>query len=173
MSFLRDYFLQGCLIIVVALLIVQTFRLKVTQLELSNKKLEHSQIMGEIAEKTNEAYAKLVKDLKESQALVSQIDTQKTKELNDAIAENNRLRSALRNGELRMRVFTNSSSTTSTTPKSSSTSSTSSVDDAATEVSPAVGQAILDVREAVIHDTKALEGLQQYVSEVCLKTSAK
>lgn len=170
MSFLRDYFLQGGLIIVVALLIVQTFRLNVTQLELSNKKLEHSQIMGEIAEKTNEAYEKLVKDLKESQALVSQIDTQKTKELNDAIAENNRLRSALRNGELRMRVFTNSSSTTSTTPKSSSTSS---VDDAATEVSPAVGQAILDVREAVIHDTKALEGLQQYVSEVCLKTSAK
>lgn len=170
MSFLRDYFLQCGLIIVVALLIVQTFRLNVTQLELSNKKLEHSQIMGEIAEKTNEAYEKLVKDLKESQALVSQIDTQKTKELNDAIAENNRLRSALRNGELRMRVFTNSSSTTSTTPKSSSTSS---VDDAATEVSPAVGQAILDVREAVIHDTKALEGLQQYVSEVCLKTSAK
>lgn len=108
--------------------------------------------------------------MKESQALVSQIDTQKTKELNDAIAENNRLRSALRNGELRMRVFTNSSSTTSTTPKSSSTSS---VDDAATEVSPAVGQAILDVREAIIYDTKALEGLQQYVSEVCLKTSAK
>lgn len=170
MSFLRDYFLQGGLIIVVALLIVQTFRLNATQLELSNKKLEHSQIMGEIAEKTNEAYEKLVKDLKESQALVSQIDTQKTKELNDAIAENNRLRSALRNGELRMRVFTNSSSTTSTIPKSSSTSS---VDDAATEVSPAVGQAILDVREAIIYDTKALEGLQQYVSEVCLKTSAK
>lgn len=170
MSFLRDYFLQGGLIIVVALLIVQTFRLNVTQLELSNKKLEHSQIMGEIAEKTNEAYEKLVKDLKESQALVSQIDTQKTKELNDAIAENNRLRSALRNGELRMRVFTNSGANTATASKSPSTPS---VDDATAEVSAAVGQAILDVREAIIYDTKALEGLQQYVSEVCLKTSAK
>lgn len=170
MSFLRDYFLQGGLIIVVALLIVQTFRLNAAQLELSNKKLEHSQIMGEIAEKTNEAYEKLVKDLKESQALVSQIDTQKTKELNDAIAENNRLRSALRNGELRMRVFTNSGANTATASKSPSTPS---VDDATAEVSAAVGQAILDVREAIIYDTKALEGLQQYVSEVCLKTSAK
>lgn len=170
MSFLRDYFLQGGLIIVVALLIVQTFRLNAAQLELSNKKLEHSQIMGEIAEKTNEAYEKLVKDLKESQALVSQIDTQKTKELNDAIAENNRLRSALRNGELRMRVFTNSGANTATASRSPSTPS---VDDATAEVSAAVGQAILDVREAIIHDTKALEGLQQYVSEVCLKTSAK
>lgn len=170
MSFLRDYFLQGGLIIVVALLIVQTFRLNAAQLELSVAKQEHSQIMTEIAEKTTEAYEKLVKDLKQSQERVTQIDTQKTKELNDAIAENNRLRSALRNGELRMRVFTNSSSTTSTTPKSPSTPS---VDDATAEVSAAVGQAILDVREAVIHDTKALEGLQQYVSEVCLKTSAK
>ena len=172
MSFLRDYFLQGGLIIVVALLIVQTFRLNATQLELSNKKLEHSQIMGEIAEKTNEAYEKLVKDLKESQALVSQIDTQKTKELNDAIAENNRLRSALRNGELRMRVFTNGGTPVATTTTAESATPTR-VDDAATEVPPAVGQAILDVREAVIHDTKALEGLQQYVNDVCLKVNTQ
>lgn len=171
MSFLRDYFLQGGLIIVVALLIVQTFRLNATQLELSNKKLEHSQIMGEIAEKTNEAYEKLVKDLKESQALVSQIDTQKTKELNDAVAENNRLRSALRNGELRMRVFTNSGAPVTTTATEST--APTRVDDATTEVPPAVGQAILDVREAVIHDTKALTGLQEYVNDVCLKANTK
>lgn len=171
MSFLRDYFLQGGLIIVVGLLIVQTFRLNSTQLELSNTKLEHSRIMGEIAEKTNEAYEKLVKDLKESQVLVSQIDTQKTKELNDAVAENNRLRSALRNGELRMRVFTNSSGPVATTAAESA--ATTSVDDAATEVPPAVGQAILDVREAVIHDTKALTGLQEYVNDVCLKVNTQ
>lgn len=171
MSFLRDYFLQGGLIIVVALLLVQTFRLNATQLELSNKKLEHSQIMGEIAEKTNEAYEKLVKDLKESQALVSQIDTQKTKELDDAVAENNRLRSALRNGELRMRVFTGGGAPVATT--TAETAAPTRVDDATTEVSPAVGQAILDVREAIIHDTKALTGLQEYVNDVCLKVNTQ
>lgn len=171
MSFLRDYFLQCGLIIVVALLLVQTFRLHATQLELSNKKLEHSQIMGEIAEKTNEAYEKLVKDLKESQALVSQIDTQKTKELNDAVAENNRLRSALRNGELRMRVFPGGGAPVATT--ATEAAAPTRVDDATTEVSPAVGQAILDVREAIIHDTKALTGLQEYVNDVCLKVNTQ
>ncbi|WP_202988160.1 lysis protein [Pseudomonas typographi] len=105
----------------------------------------------------------LEKQQQAEQALAD-LDTKRTKEKADALADNERRRRDLAAGK-RLRVAGNCNSSGGNVPKA--TSSTS-VDDAGTvELSATAGQDLLDIRAGIIADQAALRALQDYVRTSC------
>ncbi|WP_202988131.1 lysis system i-spanin subunit Rz, partial [Pseudomonas typographi] len=95
---------------------------------------------------------------------LADLDTKRTKEKADALADNERRRRDLAAGK-RLRVAGNCNSSGGNVPKA--TSSTS-VDDAGTvELSATAGQDLLDIRAGIIADQAALRALQDYVRTSC------
>ncbi|WP_202988101.1 lysis protein [Pseudomonas typographi] len=105
----------------------------------------------------------LEKQQQAEQALAD-LDTKRTKEKADALADNERRRRDLAAGK-RLRVAGNCNSSGGNVPK---TTSSTSVDDAGTvELSATAGQDLLDIRAGIIADQAALRALQDYVRTSC------
>ncbi|MFJ9993438.1 lysis system i-spanin subunit Rz [Pseudomonas putida] len=109
----------------------------------------------------------LEKQQQAEQALQN-IDTKLTKERADALAENDRLRRAVSDGNSRLR-FSGTCSATAAAGEMPGTTAATSLDNAdSIELAPAAGRNILDIRAGIIADQAALKALQQYVDQVCL-----
>lgn len=93
------------------------------------------------------------------------LDQKHTQELTDANAELERMRGRVGGGSVRLRVAASCPAT-----RVPDTAGTASLDDAeAAELSPAARQDYFSLRGQLIRTEAALAGLQDYVSEVCLK----
>lgn len=101
---------------------------------------------------------------KAEQALVA-LDTKRTKEKADALAENHRLRDAVAAGYDRLRVAGRCSAAPGNVPQAAGPTG---LGDAGTvELAPAAGRNIFDIRAGIIADQAALKVLQDYVQNVC------
>jgi len=101
-----------------------------------------------------------ITDMQVRQRDVAALDAKYTKELADANAENDRLRTKLANGS-RVRVAGGCKVETSVT---------GSMGNAGTvELSPGAGSNILDIRAGIISDQAKVRYLQQYITEQCMK----
>ena len=119
-------------------------------------------ISSAAAQQVTQALAKQ----QEAQQALAELDKKATKEMNDAKAENDRLRARLDAGG-RVRVAGNCPANPVSVPAASGAAG---VGHAGTvELSPEAGRNVLDIRAGIIADQAALRALQQYVREVCLK----
>ncbi|ORM72382.1 hypothetical protein HA48_14590 [Pantoea wallisii] len=101
-----------------------------------------------------------ITDMQVRQRDVAALDAKYTKELANADAENDRLRSKLANGS-RVRV---AGECKAETPVAGSVGNAGTV-----ELSPGAGSNVLDIRAGIISDQAKVRYLQQYINEQCLK----
>lgn len=121
----------------------------------------------------NRDVAELSKVAKQQQATLDQIETQRqavaaidikyTKELADAKSENERLRADITNGTKRLQL-----SATCTKPVSKTTGPASVDDVTSPELTPAARRDYIDLRERIGIATTQINGLQAYITNVCL-----
>lgn len=105
-----------------------------------------------------------IKDMQTRQRDVAALDAKYTKDLADAKAENDALRSKLDNGG---RVLVKGKCPV---PSSDETSSASGMgNDATVELSPVAGRNVLSIRSGIISDQTSLRALQEYINTQCLK----
>ncbi|MBX9484484.1 lysis protein [Yersinia enterocolitica] len=121
----------------------------------------------------NRDVAELSKVAKQQQATLDQIETQRqavaaidikyTKELADAKSENERLRADISNGTKRLQL-----NATCTKPVSKTTGPASIHDDASARLTNAAERDYLSLRERIGIATSQINGLQAYITNVCL-----
>ncbi|PSH28787.1 lysis protein [Yersinia pseudotuberculosis] len=95
---------------------------------------------------------------------VAAIDIKYTKELADAKSENERLRADIANGTKRLQL-----NATCTKPVSKATGPASIPDDASARLTNAAERDYLSLRERIGIATSQISGLQDYITNVCLK----
>ena len=96
-------------------------------------------------------------------AFLSTLDARITKEVSDALAENNRRRPAVAAGTVRVRYI----AARCPSPDLPATAATGSVGDGAgVELAPAAGLDVLDLREALIRDRAKIDYLQAYIRRI-------
>lgn len=94
--------------------------------------------------------------------LAAELDIKYAKELADAKSENDRLRADVESGTKRLRV--------NATCKAPNTAATSGVDDATSpRLNDAAQRDYLNLRERIGTATKQIAGLQDYITNICLK----
>lgn len=94
---------------------------------------------------------------------LSTLDARITKEVSDAIAENNRRRSAVAAGTVRVRYV----AARCPSPDLPATAATGSVGDGAgIDLAPKAGLDVLDLREALIRDRAKIDYLQAYIRKI-------
>lgn len=117
---------------------------------------------------TNAGAAQARQALEKQQAAeqaLATLDQKAHKEKTDALAENEKLRSAMASGARRLRIAGNCRAGGGDV---SGTARTAGLGDAGTvELYPASGSAVFDIRAGIIADQTALKALQQYVTRVC------
>ena len=100
-----------------------------------------------------------------TQKALTELDAKATKEMTNALAENERLHADVAAGDRRLRIAGRFSASTGNL---SDASSTARLDDGGTvELAGAAGRTVLDIRAGIIKDWAALKGLQEYVLRVC------
>lgn len=122
----------------------------------------------------NRDVAELATVAKQQQATLDQIETQRqavaaidikhTKELADAKSENERLRADIANGTKRLQL-----NATCTKPMSKTTGPASVPDDASARLTNAAERDYISLRERIGIATSQINGLQAYITNVCLK----
>ncbi|MFM1470487.1 lysis protein [Yersinia enterocolitica] len=95
---------------------------------------------------------------------VAAIDIKYTKELADAKSENERLRADIANGTKRLQL-----NATCTSPVSKTTGPASVPDDASARLTNAAERDYISLRERIGIATSQINGLQDYITNVCLK----
>ncbi|EPE5151545.1 lysis protein [Yersinia enterocolitica] len=95
---------------------------------------------------------------------VAAIDIKHTKELADAKSENERLRADIANGTKRLRF-----NATCSKPVSKTTGPASVPDDASARLTNAAERDYISLRERIGIATSQINGLQAYITNVCLK----
>lgn len=94
---------------------------------------------------------------------LSTLDARMTKEVSDAVKENNRRRSAVAAGTVRVRYV----AARCPSPDLPATAATGSVGDGtAVELDPKAGLDVLDLRESLIRDRAKIDYLQGYVRKI-------
>jgi prophage endopeptidase len=94
--------------------------------------------------------------------LAAELDIKYAKELADAKSENDRLLADVESGTKRLRI--------NATCKAANTSTTSSMDDAASpRLNESAQRDYLNLRERIVTATKQIAGLQDYITNICLK----
>ncbi|HHU4981453.1 TPA: lysis protein [Yersinia enterocolitica] len=122
----------------------------------------------------NRDVAELSNVAKQQQATLDQIETQRqavaaidikyTKELADAKSENERLRADIASGTKRLQL-----NATCTKPVPKTTGPASVPDDASARLTNAAERDYLSLRERIGIATSQINGLQAYITNVCLK----
>ncbi|WP_145592709.1 lysis protein [Yersinia bercovieri] len=122
----------------------------------------------------NRDVAELATVAKQQQATLDQIETQRqavaaidikyTKELADAKSENERLRADIASGTKRLQL-----NAICTKPVSKTTGSASVTDDASARLTNAAERDYISLRERIGIATSQINGLQAYITNVCLK----
>lgn len=132
----------------------------------SSERLAHAKTLQQIAERTAAAQAAVNALIQERAAKVAALDAQLTKEKANAVKANEDRRRALAAGNVRMRL----AGTSCPAPGLPATSATASLDDGAgITVSRETGQAVSDLRAALIDNEAQIAGLQRYIREVCME----
>lgn len=107
---------------------------------------------------------KAAESRRNTQKLLAQLDTEHTKALTDAQAANTKLRTDVRNGARRLSVLAKC-------PAVRATTTASRVDDAEAraELDPAAAERIVAITNDGDESISALNGLQAYITNFCLK----
>ena len=140
-------------LVAIAAFFVLGLSLRNSRLENENLKKDKTALIVQL----DEAYAS-ISFMRAKQKETAEIDIRVTKELTDAEKKNDLLRTELATATRKLRIKANCPAT----------SSGSMGDDFSVELSPAVGQSVLDIRAGIIRDRAKIDYLQNYITKVCL-----
>lgn len=133
--------------------------------ETANERTAHQADLATISNAAAQQVREALAKQQDAQQALADLDRKHTEEMQNANAENNRLRARLATGG-RVRVAGNCPVNPVSVPAAAGPAS---VDHAGTvELSPEAGRNVLDVRAGIITDQAALKALQLYVKTVCL-----
>jgi prophage endopeptidase len=119
-----------------------------------------------LAQKTAAAYKAVLSDQQAQQTRLSELDSRYTKELQNAKREIAGLESDVRTGRSRLRIAATCPGASPYLPEATSTAS---VDDAGSpRLTHAAELGYFDVRRAWAQAATQIEGLQSYITEICL-----
>lgn len=136
--------------------------------ETANERSAHQADLAAISNAAAQQVREALAKQQDAQQKVADLDRKHTEEMQNANAENNRLRARLATGG-RVRVAGSCPAATTAVPAAGTTTGATRVDHAGTvELSPEAGRNVLDIRAGIIADQSALKALQQYVRTVCL-----
>ena len=163
----RPYLLYGAAAVSLALgatVLWQRGEVAQARQETATARAEHAQQLQRLADKATVAAHAAQRARDAQHAALATIDTYHYKRLTDALDDNDRLRRSPQ----RLRIAAVCPARPAAGPDVPGTAPTSGVDDGATvELAPAAGQAVLDLRAAMISDREKLAGLQAHVSAGC------
>lgn len=163
----RPYLLYGAAAVSLALgvtVLWQRGEVAQARQETATARAEHAQQLQRIADKATVAAQAAQRAKEAQQAALAILDTYHYKRLTDALADND----LLRRSPQRLRIAAVCPARPAADPDVPGTAPTTRVDDGSTvELAPAAGQAVLDLRAAMISDREKLAGLQAYVTAGC------
>lgn len=151
--------------VLLGLLGLQTVRLAGEESEHFKTKTAHAVQLQRLADNARDVATKAQQFQTALQQAVAAVDAAKTKERDDALADNARLRAGDRPGRLRIAAACPRPAAPDGVP---GTTPAARVDDVATvELAPAARSDVWDLRAELIEDQAKLRGLQAYVAAGC------
>lgn len=137
------------------------------QTTLAQAEARHSQQLARLEAAARDASTAALRATEARVAAVAAIDSHRTQELSDALAENDRMRAADAAGPGRLRIPATCPARPAGADGVPSTTASASVDAPAAEVAADVRSALRDLRAALITERAQLQTLQDYVRDVC------
>lgn len=141
---------------------LQTVRLSSEQSEHFRTKAAHAVQMQRLADASTAAAVAAQRAQQTYQQAISAIDTQRTQELSHALADNDFLRAAVRDGTRRLRIAAVCPARPAGPSDLPSTPPAASVDAQAAHLTAEAERAVLDLRAALITEQAQLLALQDY-----------
>lgn len=166
MSYLK--FLCAFLVAAVLGLCGQTIQLYKEKAAHQETKTQHAEVLRDLADKSSNAYRLVLKAQVSSTQATNDLDSKYTKELNAAKLQISNLQSAVSAGNVRLRIQATCEPTTRTGLSKASLST--SMDDAKVpRLTDSAERDYFALRDGIETTQKQLEGLQNYVKDVCLR----
>ena len=163
LAYWRELLIVGLLVAVVG----QQSRVANEEAAHAQTKADHAAVLLELAEKTKASYEAVVKNLDAQQKLNAEIDSKHSKELSHALTENRRLADCVRAGTCGVRIRATCPAATPTdVPQAPGTGSVA--DDAGPRLDEAAERDYFNLRAGIETARKQIDGLQDYISRVCL-----
>lgn len=142
--------------------------------EISTLKLQHALVLKGVSDTATAAAEAALKKQQEDADTIAALDAKHLKELNDAKLENDQLRAAVDDGTKRLRIAiqrANIATSGDSVPEPSS--ATGVADAASAELAPSARAAYFSLRATIINNQAVISGLQEYITNVCLRRSEK
>ena len=132
--------------------------------QLQEQRAQHARTLQDIAEKTAAALTAVRKYERLTAAHLAETDRQKSEGINAAKSETNRLRRCIAAGTCGVRLISTAGAASS---RGAADAATPGMDNEATAIHGDLQQRVLDLRDAIVEDSAALEYLQEYAKQ-CL-----
>lgn len=133
-------------------------------MQLQEQRTQHARTLQDVAEKTAAARDAVRKQERQMAAQLAELDKQKMEEINAAKSETNRLRRCIAAGTCGVRLIATAGTASS---RGAADAAAPGMDNEATAIHGDLQQRVLDLRDAIVEDSAALEYLQEYAKQ-CL-----
>ena len=137
--------------------------------QLQEQRTQHARTLQDIAEKTTDALTAIREHERLTTIHLTETDRQKTEEINAAKSETNRLRRCIAAGTCGVRLISTAGAASS---RGAADAATPGMDNEATAIHGDLQQRVLDLRDAIVEDSAALEYLQEYAKQCLIGAQA-
>ena len=137
--------------------------------QLQEQRTQHAQKLQDIAEKTAAALTAVRKYERLTATHLAEADRQKTEEINAAKSETNRLRRCIAAGTCGVRLNSTAGAASS---RGAADTAAPGMDNEAAAIHGDLQQRVLDLRDAIVEDSTALEYLQEYAKQCLIGAQA-
>ncbi len=138
-------------------------------MQLQEQRTQHARTLQDIAEKTAAARDAVRKQERQMAVHLAELDKQKMEGINAAKSETNRLRRCIAAGTCGVRLISTAGAASS---RGAADAAAPGVDNAAPALDAALQQRVLDLRDAIVEDSAALEYLQEYAKQCLIGAQA-
>ena len=135
-------------------------------MQLQEQRTQHARTLQDIAEKTAAALTAVRKYEHLTATHLAETDRQKTEEINAAKSETNRLRRCIAAGTCGVRLISTAGAGAASS-RGAADAAAPGMDNEAAAIHGDLQQRVLDLRDAIVEDSAALEYLQEYAKQ-CL-----
>lgn len=165
---LLKFWREGLIVVLLLALAGQQVRVAGEKSAHQKTKADHAAVLQGLADKTLKAYQAVVAEDEVRKKAVAALDAKHTKELNDEKAKLEKLRADVAAGRVGLRVNATCTSAAGTDVPST-TGATSVADATSPRLTDAAQRDYFTLRAGIETSRKQIEGLQDYIRDVCLK----
>ena len=137
--------------------------------QLQEQRTQHAKKLQDVAEKTAAALTAVRKYERQMAAQLAELDKQKMEEINAAKSETNRLRRCIAAGTCGVRLISTAGAASS---RGAADAAAPGMGNEAAAIHGDLQQRVLDLRDAIVEDSAALEYLQEYAKQCLIGVQA-